>query len=258
VTEQIWLDEPFATRWKGRDVFAKAAALQGESHRALEQRQTISFVLEDTRYFIKRHVRSTWKEVLKNLVQGRLPVVSAENERVALNRLQALGIQVPRVVAFGKRGYTPSTFESFLITEDVGQHVSLEDYCRHWREQPPDWSAKFRLLEKVARISRVMHNAGICHRDFYLCHFLRMTDGSLALIDLHRALSKEKLGRRWIIKDLGGLYFSSKDIGLSRRDLLRFVRCYTGLPLREALKQKGFWRSVVARGEKLYRKDQRQ
>ena len=257
MTEQVWLAEPFATRWKGRDVFAKAAALEGESHRALEQRQTISFRVDNARYFIKRHMGSTWKEVVKNLVQGRLPVVSAENERVALTRLQALGVAVPQVVAFGKRGNRPANFESFLITRDVGAHISLEDYCRSWPQQPPGFAEKQTLLKEVARISQVMHGAGICHRDFYICHFLRLEDGSLTLIDLHRALSKADLAQRWIIKDLAGLYFSAKEIGLTQRDLLRFIRYYSAQPLREVLKRKRFWKAVRRRGEKLYWKDKR-
>ena len=209
---------------------------------------------DDKRYFIKRHKGSTWKEVLKNLLQARLPVVSAYNERVAICRLQALGIQVPRIVAYGKRGTLPSNFESFLVTEDVGSHASLEDYCGAWRDQPPTFQEKHALINEVARITRLMHVAGICHRDYYICHLLRMHNGTITLIDLHRALSKQRLNRRWIIKDLGGLYFSTMEIGLTKRDLLRFMRHYSGQPLRETLGNKRFWIAVRARGEKLYGK----
>ena len=42
--------------------------------------------------------------------------------------------------------------------------------------------------------------------------------------------------RRWRDKDLAALYFSALDIGLTRRDLLRFVRQYFLGSLRLTLK----------------------
>jgi len=54
------------------------------------------------------------------------------------------------------------------------------------------------------------------------------------------------------------LYYSSKDIGLTKRDLLRFMRLYRGKPLRETLTQeKKFWAKVEDRGNKLYDSEKR-
>src|SRR5690606_4283685 len=102
-----------------------------------------------------------------------------------------------------------------------------------------------------------LHDGGVCHRDFYLCHFLQDAEDPLKLylIDLHRALIRRRLGRRWIVKDLGGLYFSALDIGLTTRDLLRFLRVYSGKPLRAALREDGrFWEDVRLRALALKRK----
>ena len=54
----------------------------------------------------------------------------------------------------------------------------------------------------------------------------------LSLIDLHRAQTRARTPRRWRDKDLAALYFSALDIGLSRRDRLRFLRGYFRRPLR--------------------------
>jgi len=43
--------------------------------------------------------------------------------------------------------------------------------------------------------------------------------------------------RRWRDKDLAALHFSALDIGLTRNDLLRFVRVYFARPLRMVLRQ---------------------
>ena len=77
----------------------------------------------------------------------------------------------------------------------------------------------------------------------------------LTLIDLHRALLKKNLGQRWVIKDVGSLYFSAMDIGLTQRDLFRFVRGYAGTGLRTALTEHGtFWDKVKERAHRLKRR----
>jgi heptose I phosphotransferase len=255
VAEQVYLDEVFGALWQGRDVFAAAAEIEGDVIRKLEQRQTQAFTIAGQRYFIKYHKGVKFGEIVKNLIQLRLPVVSARNEKVALENLDALGISVPRIAAYGRRGLLPSTVESFLITQDVGPHETLEDHCRNWTHNPPAFRDKLRLLYRVADISRIMHKAGICHRDFYICHLLLMEQGGVAVIDLHRALAKRSLGRRWIIKDLAGLWFSSMEIGLRQRDLLRFAKRYQQLPLRQLInREKGFWKAVERRAYRLFRK----
>lgn len=253
---ELWMNDRFSRHWQGMDVFAAASALQGKVYRSLEQRSTIAFELEGQRYFIKRHRGTTWREILKNLTTGRLPVVSARNEYVALDVLRKCGVAVPLLAAYGRRGCLPSSIESFIVTEDVGPHESLEDYCRPWGGRAPAFAEKQQLIAAVARMARRMHAAGICHRDFYLCHFLRRErDGELVLIDLHRALHKRNPGERWIIKDLAGLYFSAMGIGLTARDLLRFLRCYRQGTLRDLLQRESrFWKRVAMRARRLHEK----
>lgn len=255
--QELYLREDMQKLWQGQEPFSAARAISGTTFRKLEQRQTLAFSNANNCYFIKRHRGVTWKEIFKNLLQLRLPVVSARNEFNAIRRLQQLGIKVPSVAAYGRRGWLPASLESFLVTDDVGEHVSLEDHCRHWRQHKPDFRHKLQLLLEIASIARKMHGAGICHRDFYLCHLLLTGNGNpLTVIDLHRALIKDSLAQRWIIKDLGGLYFSAMDSGLTQRDLLRFLRQYRQLPLRQILKEEaGFWQAVTARARRLYRKD---
>lgn len=256
MSREIWLDSIFSKHWQGRDVFQAARELEGDVYRQLEQRQTLAFTLADKRYFIKKHRGIALAEILKNLLTLRLPVASARNEFTAINAMQAAGVKVPQLAAFACKGVLPAQLESFLVTHDVGEHVSLEDYCRDWHKAKPDFRRKHALLIQVADISRRMHAAGICHRDFYLCHFLfsESTD-QLTVIDLHRALVKKSLGARWKIKDLAGLWFSAMGIGLTQRDLLRFVRLYQQQPLREILAgDRTFWSQVRARANRMYRK----
>lgn len=255
--QELYLRNDMQQLWQGQEPFAAAFAIAGTTFRKLEQRHTLAFSVKGRCYFIKRHRGLAWKEILKNLLQLRLPVGSAHNEYEAITRMTALGLKVPVIAAYGRRGWWPSKLESFLVTEDVGEHVSLEDHCRHWAVHPPVFEHKLSLLLQIADIARTMHRSGICHRDFYICHLLlTATDEPLTVIDLHRALCKENLAQRWIIKDLAGLYFSAMDSGLTKRDVLRFIRRYTGEELGTCLKRDlRFWQAVEQRALKLYAKD---
>ena len=49
-------------------------------------------------------------------------------------------------------------------------------------------------------------------------------------------IDRAKVPTRWRNKDLAALYFSALDIGLTRRDLLRFLKAYFQRPLRDTLR----------------------
>jgi heptose I phosphotransferase len=235
------LEEPFRTLWAGQDPFAAADALQGEVLRALEGRRTLRTEIAGRGYYAKIHHGIGWREIFKNLLSGRLPVLGAGNEWRALQRLAALGVDTMRAVAFGERGSNPAGQQSFIITEELAPTVSLEDFCRDWRVVPPAPTFKRALIRRVAEMARRMHGGGVNHRDFYICHFLLHlpVDTSaprLSLIDLHRAQVREKTPRRWRDKDLAALYFSALDIGLTKRDFLRFLKTYFAAPLRDVLR----------------------
>ena len=60
---------------------------------------------------------------------------------------------------------------------------------------------------------------------------------------------------RWQVKDLGGLYFSTARYGMTRRDVLRFLKVYFGDDLRAVLKRHARLLNASRReGEKIYRR----
>lgn len=242
-----------------RQTAARASAQ--DVYRSKEGRKTLRFSRDGRSYFLKLHGGIGWAEVFKNLLQGRLPVLGAVNEYRAVEALQRIGVDTMSVAAFASRGANPAAVESLIVTDDLVGTVSLEDYCANWAAEPPAFSARLKILLKVADSARRMHAAGINHRDFYICHFHldESTLGQAAprchLIDLHRAQIRKRTPRRWQVKDLAGLYFSAMDCGLSKRDLLRFLSRYTEGGLRVALgRDRTLWQSVMQRAEKLYRR----
>lgn len=238
-------------------------ALRGECFRHQEGRLTQRILLGNQSYFIKQHKGVGWKEIFKNLFQLRLPILGAKNEKLAIEKLQSLGISVPKLAAFGQQGMNPAKLQSFILMEELAPTMSLEEVCRLWPTQSPSFSLKRKLIEEIAHIARTMHQAGVNHRDFYICHFLLDTSPGLDnineknvklyLIDLHRAQIRHVTPERWVIKDLSGLYFSSMDVGLTQRDLFRFMKAYNLKSLREIKdSNQTFWQKVKARGERLY------
>lgn len=258
------IEEVQALKFSTTFSFDEWMSLKGEVFRSVKGRKTQRIFLHNKSYFIKQHEGVGWKEIFKNLLQGRAPVLSAKNEWLALKRLQALNIAVPDVLYYESRGLNPAKRRSFLVTHDLTNTVSLETHCQDWEKNRPSFPWKLKLIQTIATIARSLHQNGINHRDFYLCHFLLDLNSGhdqtlkLYLIDLHRAVCRGKTPKRWLIKDLAGLYFSSKTIGLTDRDLLRFMKIYCNKPLAYILKnEKCFWIKVKKRGEKLFRTDRR-
>lgn len=263
--EAITLDEPFRSAWAGKDPFVEVEKLEGKVYRALEARKTLRFEMSGRGYFVKIHRGVGWMEIIKNLLLMRLPVLGASNEWRALARLHDLGVETMRAVAFGLRGRNPARQHSFIVTEELDATESLEDFCLDWPQRPPPVRLKRALIDRVAWMSRQMHEHGINHRDYYICHFLldvragrdavQPDNFHLHLIDLHRAQLRARTPERWVVKDVGGLYFSAMDIGLTRRDLFRFMRVYRNCSLRETLQRDAaFWSAVESRGIALYQK----
>ncbi|MNY62040.1 Lipopolysaccharide core heptose(I) kinase RfaP [compost metagenome] len=83
-------------------------------------------------------------------------------------------------------------------------------------------------------------------------------DFKLSVIDLHRAQTRPTITSRWRNKDLAALYFSALDIGLTRRDKLRFLKGYFQQPLRQILSEEaGLLSWLDGKANKLYERKQR-
>lgn len=236
---------------------------QGEAFRQQKNRLTQRIDLAGISYFIKQHYGVGWWEIFKNLCQGKLPVLSAKNEWLALNALAHLDIPAPIPFGYGIEGLNPAGKHSFILLEALTRKISLEELCLDWPRNPPSPAFKRALIAQVAELARKIHDNGINHRDFYLCHFLLDLDNKdtrqpkLYLLDLHRAQIRKNVPLRWRIKDLAGLFFSSLEIGLTQRDLYYFMKKYSQTSLRNTIINQGpFWKKVQSRGNKLYQKHQ--
>jgi len=262
----IELRDDLRRHFAGSDdaVFDRIMALEGEVYRSLAGRRTLRFTAGGKKFFAKLHQGVGWWEIVKNLLMLRWPVLGARDEWRAIRRFEELGVATMTIAGFGERGVLPSRRQSFLVTDELAGTISLEDFCREWPTAPPPAGLKRGLIEKVATIAKTLHNNGVNHRDFYICHFLlelatlrepyRADRLTVYVIDLHRVQIRARTPRRWIEKDVAALHFSSMDIGLTLRDRLRFVRHYQDRPLRQVLaEEQEFWSGVERKAQRLYR-----
>lgn len=255
---KLHLDPDLLPFFSGTDpLFDQIMRLNGKLFRNQNGRRTFRIFLGHKSYFIKVHSGIGWKEIWKNLFQWRTPITSAKTEYLAIKKLNSLNVPVPRVVGYGWRGINPAKKKSFILMEELSPTVSLETLGESWLLQNHSCSFKRGLIKEVATLARTMHEFGINHRDFYVCHLLldlktafKHNHSKLYLIDVHRAQIRHKVPFRWLLKDLIGLYFSSKNFNLTKRDLFRFICEYRGKPLRTIWNaEKLFWKKIKTQGE---------
>ena len=259
-----FLRDDIAAVWIETDPLEKAFALQGDVYRDVAGRKTMRVEIAGRYYFVKLHYGVGWREVLKNWLVFKRPVIGAENEYLVCRDLLGLGIAAPVPAAFAQSAGAIAARRSFVLCDELKGYTSLEDITDGWIDQPADSRTRQRLLYAVARFAQRFHEAGFVHRDFYICHLLAHDESlargevALAVLDLHRARRFTELPDRWRKRDMAALLFSSMDLGFSRRDWLRFLRIYRGQPLRQTFAEEGdFWQGVLVRAEKLYAEGQR-
>lgn len=269
----IYLSDELANHYAKPFEIQNIMKTEGEIIREAPGRRTILFGFDDKRYYIKSHTGVGWREILKNLSYLKKPVIGAQNEWHGIHHLDRINIKTMTPAGYGMVNRNPARRQSFIITEALENTISLEEYCGRWEFTPPVGPIEIRykrwLIDYVAEITRVMHNSGANHRDYYLIHFLlkrgydqegklSIKKSDLFVIDLHRMQLRKRTPYRWRVKDVAGLYFSSMDVNLSQRDLYRFMKTYTGKTLRETLSEdRRFWKDVVSRGTRVYRAESR-
>ncbi len=246
--------------------------LDGETYRSDTRtgRCTKRVLIGGRAFFLKCHTGCGWKEILKNLLCGKRPVVSAAHEYRALEKLPRLGVPTPGLAAYGRKGTNPARIRSFVLTESLEHSESLETFLPRFfsaADTPDKQQLKHAILQRAAEIARKLHSNNLFHQDFYICHLhIDLSYGEnnltpeavkLYLMDLHRVKRARILSARYRRKDVAGLYFSAMDTPLTKTDLARFIKDYRQCrDLKEATRLGGahFWKAVNRRAIGLYRR----
>ncbi|HZL38227.1 MAG TPA: lipopolysaccharide kinase InaA family protein [Tepidisphaeraceae bacterium] len=172
---------------------------------------------ERIRLHVKRYART-----------GR-PRTAAQEEFAGHQLLVSNGIPTAPLVAWG----VLDDRRSFVIFEDLAGHVPADKLMQS--------SAAFDgLLQPTADLAAKLHDAGLHHRDLYLCHFLAENNptfhaGSSAapmnvrLIDPARvrAMPNFLTRGRWLVKDLSQFWYSTLSLPITDAQRTAWLRRYS-------------------------------
>ena len=161
----MFVDPELKDFFAENDLFETVFAIEGEVFRNVKNRKTMRFAFNGKNYFVKIHRGVGWKEIIKCLSMGKKPVLGAENEFEAIRLLEKLGVPTMKCRAFAKRGSNPARQESFIITDELQNKISLEDFCKDWKTNPPPEKLKHEIIDRLAETCAKMHFSGLNHRD---------------------------------------------------------------------------------------------
>ena len=196
---------------------------------AVRERSTQRLNLEGATVYVKKHFFPGIRENLRNLLRLRFPR-GALNEWRALLAFHAHNIPTMIPICAGRKPFLwKFDKESFILTDDLGEASRLSDFLKENGTilcRGKVLERKKRIVENLADITRKMHSAGMNHRDYYLCHILMDKAERLYVIDLHRVNVRDKVGKRWMVKDLAALLFSSLEVSVTHGQRLAFYKRY--------------------------------
>ena len=217
-----WTVEPGFLGTPAGDAFSsleKCFAAEGEEI----TRDTISHVVvvavDGKRYYLKRYTARG------NGIAKCIGPRKARGEWRNLLLFREMGLTVPPIVAYGKRGQ-----RGVLVTEEVPQTADLSDLAEQNAPQLKDPAWIMPVIEQVAEGTRRMHRRGFAHNDLKWRNLLVTMQGEpkVYFIDCPS-------GRTWcgpfleyrIVKDLACLDKVAR-YHLTEEQRMHFYHVYSG------------------------------
>ncbi|MEE9294921.1 MAG: lipopolysaccharide kinase InaA family protein, partial [Phycisphaerae bacterium] len=144
-----------------------------------------------------------------------------------IRAVAADGVDCVRPVAFGESMRGRRERFSAVVTEAVPGE-SLERWAERRMSRCPRW-----MVVALAEFVRRFHERGYVHRDLYLAHIFfdasAKRTAAFRLIDLQRVRKPVWRRRRWRVKDLAALAYSTPRSVATPSDRVRFLRRYLGV-----------------------------
>ena len=206
--------------------------------------------------YLKRYHNAPWSIQIKSWLQHGQRAFLSGYDKGPLAELQKVNVSIPQAIAYGGRWAELFEKKSFIIALEIPNALSLE-------ARLPDCfirsssTGKREFIIKLADFIRRFHETGYRHRDLYLCHIFLSENKTLYLIDLHRTFRPKLLGKRYQVKDLAQLHYSSPADKVSNTDRLRF---YLGYTQKKKLSSadKAFIRKIHSKAQRIARHDRKQ
>lgn len=195
-------------------------------------------------FYLKRFDHPPLRRQFQRWRQGHFLLSTAGIEWRNAQQLSAANIATAEPAAFGQQMCGPWERRSYVLLAEV-QGESLERWVpKHLppANQERQLSHRRTLVNQLARFIARFHKAGFVHRDLYLAHIFinnnennnepralaRADDQAVfTLIDLQRVFRPSWRHRRWVVKDLASLNFSTPADRVGLFERLRFLCRFT-------------------------------
>ena len=178
-------------------------------------------------FYVKHFERPPVSAQLRRIASGHAFRSTAGIERHWIQSLESAGIAVPGIAAFAERKRGPWERSSVIVLREV-DGLSLEK----WFIDHPQRAPRVMQTELAGFVAR-FHDRGFTHRDLYAAHIFLESGNAQAprfrLIDLQRILYKPWRRRRWRVKDLAQLNYSTPTSVATRSDRIRWLKHYLGV-----------------------------
>jgi len=233
-------------------------SLSGESvKKKLVERGTERVMLHSSsgkvETYLKRYLPLPLKEYFKAITSFRPFFPSgARHEWDAIIAFHKKNIPTMLPIAVGHN----AAGKSALLTLAITDYTRGSDLLKKWQEEKNVQVLRKKLIENIAELAGNMHAANFAHQDFYLVHLFVKEDMTVLPIDLQRIIMPDQFGRRWRIKDLGQLLFSSLEY-TSSKDRLLFWQKYTEITGQELYKNRRLIRAIIRKAMSIYNRSQR-
>ena len=230
-------DKPTLPDWRQRFAIELSGA-DGDTHRL----------------FVKRFLNPPFAVQLKRILSGHARRGAAGVEKYWIDRVGSAGIPVPLPAAIAEDVRAIWERDSALVLAEAPGE-SLESWARRGKRASRIW------IRELARFVTRLHAAGFIHRDLYLCHiFVHGSEDrrpDFCLIDLQRVMHGPILRRRWIVRELAQLQYSTPASAASRTDRMRWLKAYLGGQWSDRRKRRAMIRRIARKAESIAAHDAR-
>lgn len=204
--------------------------------------------------YLKRYRPPPMLGLRERLLHGSVSHGMAWIEWYWMRRLAADGLATMTPVAFGESMSRWRERCSAVLTAEVAGE-SLERWAKKQTGRCPR-----SLPASLGRFVSELHEKGYVHRDLYLSHVFVNGSTDLErrfhLIDLQRVMRPTRWTRRWLVKDLAALNYSTPAPLVTLTDRLRFLRRYLSVR-RLGSAEKRFARRIAAKTRRIAEHDRR-
>lgn len=187
--------------------------------------------LIDKRFYLKRYDNPPANTQIKNWISHSSRKSTCDYDRLPSAILSTIGINTPKVIAYGSQWNGLFEKRSFIITEEIANAQSLEQKLPEYFYDTSiagEHKKRCDFIDRLADLAKDFHATGLRHRDFYLAHIFLTDADEFYVIDLQRAFKPGLLTGRYRVKDIAQLHYSAPGKYISCADRLRFFKRYLG------------------------------